>query len=186
MTMPTISDRIEAQARESTTDHPPERPPTNTHKGKENIMENKKHNLTALPLEKVIEGFEEIRRGTFHHISFFSLPSTIDGRTIYKISTTELQAKIDHTHGKNYEEPSFHRTEDSTYIVDNGIKFNNKTQNYLVTIVPNMEKYKSVYADENGIEIPKEEAEKWLKPKKKSNKPISFMTPKATQILYIH
>lgn len=142
---------------------------------------------STLAIETLIERFEGIRKGTYHNIEFYSIPKTINGETIYKVASTEIQAKIDHTHSKNYEEPTYHRHEDSEYLVDNAIKLNNKTGNYLVTIVPKWDTYKTEYLDKDGNPISEEYAKSIIKPTiKKSEKPPVMITPKATNILSIH
>lgn len=145
-------------------------------------------NINCLPVEEVVEKMEGIRKGTFRFIEFFSPKATIDGGMIFKRAKTEIQAKVDHTHTKNYEEPTFHRNEDSTYIVENAIKFNNVTKNYLMTIVPLWDTYETEYVDGEGNAIEKEVAEKMLKPSapRKDGKLPSMLTPRAYMVADIH
>lgn len=97
-----------------------------------------------------------------------------------------MQTGVDYKHTKYYHEPTYHRNEDSTYIVDNSIKINNKNGNYLLTITPMWHTYKTRYEDVDGNPIDKAVAESLLPTRKKSDNPPSKITPNANNVIFIH
>ena len=148
-------------------------------------MENKR-NLTPMEFESVIKKLENVQGGRFAYVTFYSLPKTTNGETIYKVSKVHTQCKIDYTHRQDYVEPTFKREEDSTYIISKAIKHNNKTNNDLLVIYPVANsKVQTSYYNANGDEMTKEQAQAIIKPKAPSKTPIIFMTPNARQILEI-
>ena len=142
--------------------------------------------MKTLSIAEVIEKMNNVGKGEFHNISFYSEKKAKDGTIIRKIAETQLQTGVNYKHTKYYNEPTYNRDEDSTYLVDNSIKINNKTGNYLLTITPMWETYKTRYEDLYGNPISKAVAESLLPEKKKSNTLPSKITPNAKNVLFIH
>lgn len=140
-----------------------------------------------MTVEEVIARMEELGKVQFHNITFCSMKETVDGRMIFKKASVEVPVSVDQRNCKDYKEPTYHRNEDSTYIVDNAIKFNNTTKNLLLKIKPIWKTYKSEYYDENGNHIEKETAINLLKPSKHFSTDLpQVLTAKATQIIAIN
>lgn len=140
--------------------------------------------IKTYEISEIVEKLAEIGKGEFHRIKFFSEPKTTDKSVIRKIVTATIRTKIDHTHMKAYEEPSFHRNEESTYIVGNALKRNDKTGNYLLKIAPLWDTYKVEYEEEDGTPISKEDALARIKPSpKKDGEPPIIITVNAHNII---
>ena len=141
-------------------------------------------NTKTFSIAEIIDKLQEIGKGEFHRIRFFSEPKTIDGSIIRKVVTTTIRTKIDHTHMKSYEEPSFHRNEESTYLVSDALKHNEKTGNYLLKVAPLWDTWKVEYEEADGTPISKEEATARIKPSsKKDGEPPIIITVNAKNIL---
>jgi len=137
----------------------------------------------ALTLDQVIAALNNYKGGRFHKLSYYSKPKTIDGSTIYKVTETTVRMKVNEKNCKGYAEPTTHRNENSTYIVDKVLKYNNKTENYLLKIFPIWSRHKSYYLNEQGNEISNAEALAVIKPHPHSDN--LFITANALQILSI-
>lgn len=138
----------------------------------------------TVSLNDIISTLNKIGKGEFHHIEFYSEPKTTDGSKIFKIASATIRTKIDHTHCKAYTDPSYHRTEDSTYILADALKVNNKTGNTLLKVAPLWDTYKVTYEDENGNALTAEEAKARIKPSNHSSdeKPL-IITVNASKVL---
>ena len=140
--------------------------------------------IKSMTLEQVKTRIGEIKKGTFGNVVFYSTPKTTDGSIIYKVAETQIRTKIDHTKMKNYVEPTYHRTEDSIYEIDNALKTNNKTGNTLFKVAPKWDTYKIKFFEVDGItEIPTEIAKTRIKETTKSVEPPLIITINAEKII---
>lgn len=140
--------------------------------------------FSVLTMDEIVEKLNTIKGGQFSTIKFFSEPKTINKEVIYKVTEMQLQTKIDYTHRADYVEPTFHREEDSEYLIDKAIKHNNNTNKDLFTACPLASaKPKVHYYTENGTEITADVAKAIIKPKAPSKNPLVFMTINCENIL---
>ena len=142
--------------------------------------------LIPLTLNEVIEKINHKRKGGIITVEYYSSQKTIDGSVLYKKTKMQARVKIKKENLSDYKEPTYKRTDDSTYIVDNAIKRMNTTNNALLFIFPFNSTFKTrkAYCLADGTEITNEKATEILKPKKPSEK-RAFYTINAEQILYL-
>lgn len=141
--------------------------------------------ITTLSLNEVKAGINAIKKGVFAKVCYYSEPKTIDGSKLYKITNAVIRTKIDRTHKECYVEPTYHRNEDSEYLIDNALKTNNNTGNTLFCINPVWNQTSAKFYNEDGEEVSAEQAKAIIKPSKSSNGVPDFITVNAAKIISI-
>ena len=96
--------------------------------------------MKAYTMDELMEKLNTIKGGTFATVTFYSTPKTNDGSIIYKVTKVQVHSKVDHTHMNDYEIPSYHRNDNSDYLISKALKYNNNTGNTLIVLVPMRDK----------------------------------------------
>ena len=140
----------------------------------------------TLTFAEITERMNKKGKGHFTYITYYSEKKTIDGGIIYKVaSKVPFLAKINGKNRKCYVAPTSTRNEDSTYIVENAVKHNNKTNNDLLVLHLVNKKHKVQYFTENGTEISEAEATARIVPTKSYGGIPTTITVNCTKVLYL-
>lgn len=135
---------------------------------------------------EIITKLNEMRPGTFHHFTYRSLKPTVDGSTIYKVSIAYARTKINNTARCDYVKPMTQKHEDVTYLIDNCLKHNNKTNNDLLMLfLRKHNRVKSYYVDANGNKIDNAIAKALIVEKQYNNAFTGVITPNIANLLAI-